>query len=109
MTYHPPTHLLEVLQQINYEEALDADDERYVDSSKARGSERTFTRLARKLGWDPESNLFSAPEERHTLFFGHVGSGKTTELRRYAEKLNASKRFYVVEVDVLAKLDRNNL
>jgi hypothetical protein len=109
MTYHPPTHLLKVLQQINYEEALYADDERYVDSSKARGSERTFTRLARKLGWDPESNAFFAPEERHTLFFGHVGSGKTTELRRYAEKLNASKCFYVVEVDVLAKLDRNNL
>jgi hypothetical protein len=43
------------------------------------------------------------------LFFGHIGSGKTTELRRYAGKLNQSKRFYVVEVDVLAKLDRNNL
>ncbi len=30
-------------------------------------------------------------------------------MRRYALQLNGSRRFYVVEVDVLAKLDRNNL
>lgn len=74
-----------------------------------RGSEKTFTRLARKFGWDPVSQASFAPAEKHVLFFGHIGSGKTTELRRYAEKLNDSKRFYVVEVDALAKLDRNNL
>jgi hypothetical protein len=109
MTYHPPSHLLEVLQKIDYEEALVDGDPRYVDSREARGSEKTFTRLARKFGWDPLSDAFFAPTEKHILFFGHIGSGKTTELRRYAGQLNASKRFYVVEVDVLAKLDRNNL
>jgi hypothetical protein len=107
--YQPPSHLLEVLQKIEYEEALKDGDPRYVDSREARGSERTFTRLARKFGWDPASNAFFAPYEKHILFFGHIGIGKTTELRRYAGQLNASKRFYVVEVDVLAKLDRNNL
>jgi Ni2+-binding GTPase involved in maturation of urease and hydrogenase len=80
-----------------------------VDSQEARGSEITFTRLARKFGWDPASNAFFALYEKHILFFGHIGIGKTTELRRYALQLNASRRFYVVEVDVLAKLDRNNL
>jgi len=109
MAYQPPKHLLEVLQKIEYEEALPDGDPRYVDSREARGSEQTFTRLARKFGWDPLSNAFFAPREKHILFFGHIGSGKTTELRRYAGQLNASKRFYVVEVDVLAKLDRNNL
>ncbi len=109
MSYHPPTHLLEVLQKIDYEEALPDGDPRYVDTQAARGSERTFTRLARKFGWDPLSDAFFAPKEKHILFFGHIGSGKTTELRRYAARLNASKRFLVVEVDVLAKLDRNNL
>jgi hypothetical protein len=109
MAYQPPKHLLEVLQKIEYEEALPDGDPRYVDSREARGSEQTFTRLARKFGWDPLSNAFFAPSEKHILFFGHIGSGKTTELRRYAGQLNASKRFYVVEVDVLAKLDRNNL
>lgn len=109
MDYQPPGHLLEVLQKIEYEEALSDQDPRYVDSQEARGSEKTFTRLARKFGWDPVSNAFFAPYEKHILFFGHIGIGKTTELRRYALQLNASRRFYVVEVDVLAKLDRNNL
>lgn len=110
MNYRVPTHILEVLQQIEYEEALPAGDPRYVDTTTARKSEKTFSRLARGFGWDPtNSEMFFPPAEKHTLFFGHIGSGKTTELRRYAEKLNDSKRFYVVEVDVLAKLDRNNL
>ena len=109
MDYQPPGHLLEVLQKIEYEEALSDQDPRYVDSQEARGSEKTFTRLARKFGWDPVSDVFFAPYEKHILFFGHIGIGKTTELRRYALQLNASRRFYVVEVDVLAKLDRNNL
>jgi hypothetical protein len=109
MTYQPPKHILEVLQKIEYEEALLAGDPRYVDTQEARGSEKTFATLAKKFGWDPASNAFFAPNDRHVLFFGHIGSGKTTELRRYAEQLNQSKRFYVVEVDVLAKLDRNNL
>ena len=109
MDYQPPGHLLEVLQKIEYEEALSDQDPRYVDSQEARGSEKTFTRLARKFGWDPVSDVFFAPYEKHILFFGHIGIGKTTELRRYALQLNGSRRFYVVEVDVLAKLDRNNL
>lgn len=107
--YQPPTHILQVLQKIDYEEALPDGDPRYVDTEAARGSEKTFAQLARKFGWDPVSDAFFAPTEKHVLFFGHIGSGKTTELRRYAGKLNQSKRFYVVEVDVLAKLDRNNL
>ncbi|MDB5870012.1 MAG: hypothetical protein JWP96_2344 [Polaromonas sp.] len=109
MNYQAPSNILEVLQKIEYEEALPAGDPRYVDTTEARGSEKTFSRLARKFGWDPKSNTFFAPTEKHALFFGHIGSGKTTELRRYARQLNDSGRFYVVEVDVLAKLDRNNL
>lgn len=109
MAYQPPKHVLQVLQKIEYEEALPDGDPRYVDTQAARGSEKTFTRLARKFGWDPDTNAFFVPNDKHVLFFGHIGSGKTTELRRYAGRLDKSKHFYVVEVDVLAKLDRNNL
>ena len=109
MAYAPPANILEVLQKLEYEEALPAGDPRFVETQEARGSQQTFLRLARKFGWDPASNAFFAPNDKHVLFFGHIGSGKTTELRRYAQKLNRSKRYYVVEVDVLAKLDRNNL
>lgn len=109
MNYHVPANILEVLQKLEYEEALPAGDPRFVETQEARGSQQTFVRLARKFGWDPASNAFFSPNDKHVLFFGHIGSGKTTELRRYAQRLNDSKRYYVVEVDVLAKLDRNNL
>jgi len=109
MPYHPPKQLLEVLQKIQYEEALKADDPRYVPTQAARGSEKTFSRLAKKLGWDPASSAFFPPGQSHVLFFGHVGSGKTTELRQYARDFDKSKRFFVIEVDAVAKLDTNNL
>lgn len=109
MTYRPPDNLLEVMARLQYEEALPDGDPRYVETQEARGSEQTLTRLARKFGWDPTPNRFFAPTDRHVLFFGHIGSGKTTELRRYMGRFNASRHYYVVEVDVLARLDRNNL
>ena len=109
MAYQPPKHLLEVLRKIQYEEALPADDPRYVPTQAARGSEKTFSRLAKKIGWDPASNDFYPPNQSHVLFFGHVGSGKTTELRQYARQLDASKRFCIIEVDAVEKLDVNNL
>lgn len=109
MAYQVPANLLEVMARLEYEEALPYGDPRYVETQEARGSEQTLTRLARKFGWDPKRNAFFAPNDKHVLFFGHIGSGKTTELRRYMGRFNDSKRFYVVEVDVLAKLDRNNL
>ncbi len=109
MIYQAPSHRLQVLQHLEYEEALPADDPRYVETQQARGSEQTLTRLASKFGWDPAKNEFFAPNEKHVLFFGHIGSGKTTELRHYMGRFDDSRRFYVVEVDVLTKLDRNNL
>ncbi|MCX7206038.1 MAG: ATP-binding protein [Proteobacteria bacterium] len=110
MTYAPPTHRLQVLQKIDFEEGLTADDPRYVETQTARGSEKTFIRLASKLGWDPASSqFFFPPMQKHILFFGHVGSGKSTELRHYAKKLHDSNKFLVIDVDVNSKLDRNNL
>ena len=105
----PPEHLLEVLRKIQYEEALPADDPRYVPTQAARGSEKTLSRLAKKIGWDPASNDFYPPNQSHVPFFGHVGSGKTTEPRQYARQLDASKRFCIIEVDAVEKFDVNNL
>lgn len=108
--YAPPKHRLEVLQQIQFEEGLKASDARYVETRVARGSEKTFARLAAKFGWDAHaSGAFYPPMQKHVLFFGHVGSGKTTELRHYAADLEKSGKFFVIDVDVNSKLDRNNL
>ncbi len=107
--YTPPASVMRVLQYIEYEQALPAGDPRYVPTQAARSSEMTFDRLARKFVWDPDENEFFPPTQKHVLFFGHIGSGKTTELRQYAERFNQSGHFLVVEVDVVEKLDRNNL
>lgn len=109
MTYQPPANIIEVLQKIEYEEALSFDDPRYVNTTEARGSQKTLDRLARKFGLLLSDGRFFPPLQKHVLFFGHVGSGKTTELRHYAKTLNGADRFLAVEVDITVELDRNNL
>ena len=109
MRTQAPHSLMQVLQTLNFEEALSADDPRNVDTQEARGSQKTYAKLAKLFGFNPNSRDFYPPTTSHVLFFGHVGSGKTTELRRYARDLDNAKHFYVVEVDVLSKLDSNNL
>jgi len=81
MAFNPPDNLLEVLQKIQFEQPLAVDDPRYVETTEARGSQKTLGRLARKFGCDLNKGGFSAPPSKHVLFFGHVGVGKTTELR----------------------------
>jgi len=107
--YQPPRDILEVLQRIKFEEALEPTDPRRVDTSEARGSQKTLGRLARKLGLLMDSGRFLPLAQKHILFFGHVGTGKTTELKYYAAELKRSKHFLPVEVDVPGVLDRNNL
>lgn len=109
MAYQPPTHILEVLQKIEYQEALEQDDPRYVDTREARGSQQTLNRLARKFGLDLSDGRFFPATQRHVLFFGHTGSGKTTELRHYAKHLGGPGRYLVVEVDITNELDLHNL
>lgn len=109
MAYTPPKTIPQVMQAIEFDKALDPTDERFVDTSAARGSERTLGRLAVKFGLSLADGGFFPPTTRHVLFFGHTGSGKTTELRHYAQKLGGKDRFFVVEVDVANQLDRNNL
>ena len=109
MPYEPPKHLLDVLAVLDFEEALTPDDPRYVETERARGAERTLDRLARKFGLLLSEGRFVPPTQRHVLFFGHTGSGKTTQLRRYAKALSGPDRFFIVEVDISTELDRNNL
>jgi hypothetical protein len=109
MAYTPPNDILEVLQKIEFEEALGPEDPRYVDTREARGSQRTLDRLARKLGLLLSDGRLYAPGKKHVLFFGHTGSGKTTELLHYATELGGPGRFFIVNVDIADSLERNNL
>lgn len=108
MSHEPSADLLKILRDIDFETALEVGDSRYVDTQKARGSETTRKRLARKLGVDVVADRFLPPTTRHILFFGHTGSGKTTELRVALDEIHEG-RLFVVEVDVATTLDRNNV
>lgn len=105
--YSAPKQLFEVMRQLEYEEGLSADDARYVETLEARGSQKLFRTLARRFGW--WDGTVAAPVQKHMLFFGHLGSGKTTELRHYTREFNNSGLFCAIEVNVNAELDRNNL
>jgi len=104
----PPDDILEVLASLDYESALGPDDPRYVDTAAARGSAQTPARLAMKFGLLLRDGRFVPPTKKHVLFFGHIGCGKTTELRRYCRQLEGPDRYLVVEVSVHEVLDRNN-
>ena len=109
MTYTAPDNILVVLRDLDFSQALALDDPRYVPTQEARGSEQTFHRLATKLGVDLQQDAFYPATSRHILFFGHIGSGKTTELRRYGQQLQGPGRYLVVEVDISKELDHHNL
>lgn len=108
MGYQPPNDILDVLKDIEYEKGLELGDPRFVDTREARGSQKTLNRLARKFGLELSDGRFSPAMQRHVLFFGHTGSGKTTELRHYAKYLGGPERYLVVEVDITVELDRHN-
>jgi hypothetical protein len=104
----PPDDILQVLKRLNYETPLESGDPRYVDTAEARGSARTLKRLAMKFGLLIDSGRFVPPDKKHVLFFGHIGSGKTTELRHYCRQLEGPDWYLVVEVSIHEVLDRNN-
>jgi hypothetical protein len=107
--YEPPSDILEVIHAIEFEEALEPGDPRRVDTREARGSQQTLKRLGRKFGLLIDQARFLPPAQKHVLFFGHVGSGKTTELKYYASRMAETGFVFPVEVDVSVVLDRNNL
>ncbi len=109
MSYQAPASIIEVMASLEVTEALGADDPRFVQTQEARGSQKTLKRLAMKYGLSLADNRLLAPPLKHVLFFGHVGSGKTTELRQYAQALHGPERLFVVEVDLSNNLDRNDL
>lgn len=109
MNAPPPKNPMQILQSIELEDSIDSSDPRFVDMELARGAPRTLDRLAKKFGLNIANGDFYPPSKRHTLLFGHIGCGKSTELRHFASNLRAGHKLYVVAVDVSNELDRNNL
>ena len=110
--YKPPEDLWAMDAGLQFNEALDRNDPRYVPTDKARGdySARSLLRTLGVDDRDPERLLLRTRHQRiYCVFCGHRGCGKSTELRRLAHRLNAPEAFFVVFLDALQELDYNNL
>lgn len=107
--YVPPKNIAEAARQLDFSEPLESGDPRYVYTEKGRGV-LNYNQLYKKMGFDistyPDVLL---PESGHTLFCGHIGCGKSTELRRLKIDSYINELFYVVFIDVAMELDTNNL
>ncbi len=106
--------IYEAMAALDFEEALDSDDPRYQDTLDARGDFKMFELYRHLFVNTSDPDNFKLPirlakSSIYTLFCGHIGCGKSTELRRVAKKLNADNLFFVVFLDVLKELDINNL
>lgn len=112
--YTPPDDLWEVNRSLQLEDALDgANDPRWVDTGRARG-EYSLRPLYRALGVEDvmntsERRLEKPPDRGYHLFCGHLGCGKSTELRRIRNDLHSPDLYYVVFADAARDLDPNNL
>ena len=111
-TWKAPDDIWEVSGSLRIDEPLDGEaDPRWVDTAKARGSYQLH-RLYRRLGVDMgrcDQRLQTPHENGYFLFSGHRGCGKSTELRRIRDELDAPDIFYVVFADAAQGLDVNNL
>lgn len=94
--------------RLSYNDPLEPNDPMFVDTSTARG-DFNLMHLYRGLHIDDKDLLQNPPQKKYILFTGHRGCGKSTELLRVAKYLHDPKRFYVIHLDCLKKLDINNL
>ena len=100
--------LWDAKNNLAYNEPLKVHDKLFVDTSKARG-EFSLKRLYRALNIGNQDRLHTPPNKQYTLFTGHRGCGKSTELVRIADYLRDPERYYVIHLDCTEKLDTNNL
>ena len=109
MAYSVAKTIWELGEQLSFDEPLNADDERFVHTESARGA-FSFNDLLKPYGVDPKTNeMRFVPPGVYSLFCGHRGCGKSTELRRLHARLERPELFFVVFLDVLKELDINNL
>ena len=110
--WRAPDDIWEVNSHLRLDEPLDGEnDPRWVDTREARGSYQLH-QLYRSLGVDrdgPRWRLREPQDRGYFLFCGHRGCGKSTELRRIRNDLDAPDAYYVVFADAAQELDVNNL
>lgn len=95
-----PIRALEVTKPDFYIQSQQAWLEKlWVDFSAVRGTKR-FERLFYQLGIINSELQNLLAENRKVIFSGHRGSGKSVELKRFADQLNQPKAYFVVFIDL---------
>ena len=104
-THSPATTVTEAFNEVNPNQPLGSEDERYVDFTEWRSPMPITDRLARFIVRPSQA---TPPEHAKILFTGHKGSGKSTELRRLAAKLE-DQGFFVVYFDAATEIDMSGV
>ncbi|MBP6825539.1 MAG: hypothetical protein KA165_03170 [Saprospiraceae bacterium] len=108
------TKLAEINQAVNFDEPIGPDHPFFTDFSMVRGDfeeQIVYANLnvdinGERLTFDPSIN----GQNKITFFLGGMrGSGKTSELQKYAKKLHHSDCFFCVTCNIDEELDLNNL
>lgn len=108
------TKLAEINQAVNFDEPIGPEHPFFTDFSQVRGDfeERiVYANLnvdinGDNLTFDPSIN----GQNKVTFFLGGMrGSGKTSELQKYAQKLSKPDCFFCVVCNIDEELDLNNL
>ena len=106
--------LSEINQAVNFDEPIGPDHEFFTDFSQVRGDfeERiVYANLNVDINGEQLSFDHAINGKNKTIFFlgGMRGSGKTSELLKYTQKLNHADCFFCVTCNIDEGLDLNNL
>lgn len=108
------THLHEIDQAVKFNEPIGPDHPFYTDFSQVRGDfqEKVVYRILNVdtrgggFAFDPDLN----GGEKKLFFLGGMrGSGKTSELAKYAKNLHRPECFFVVTCNIEEALDMNDV
>ena len=114
MSSQKALHLREIDQAVRFNEPIAPDHPFYTDFSAVRGDfqEKVVYRILNAstghggFSFDPELNGY----EKKLLFLGGMrGSGKTSELAKYAKNLHRPECFFVVTCNIEEALDMNDV
>jgi len=105
-----PKKMEDVYENIHFDEALSVADPRYVETARGRGDDY-LKDLAGFFNVNMDAAAFRGNPPKHVsaVLCGHRGCGKSTELNRFAERLNKEKLFFVVKIDAFQELNSDDI